>query len=258
MNIDSTAVEGVIRSVRNIVLPHWGSATFTAKSEHAHDLVTELDVKVEEMLKAELAKLYPEVAFVGEETGGDRTAEKLWLCDPIDGTVHFIRGMPFCSTMLAYIENGRVMASWIYLFVDDVLYHAVRGGGAFRDNTSVHVSERALAQSYMGWETHSEKPENMEKHLQLSKVSSFFKTVNAGYEFCLVADGRLEGRICFDPWGKDYDFAPGSLLVEEAGGVVANIGSRDYDYTNLSFLACNPIVFKELTEGQAAIFPLGK
>lgn len=255
MLIDPAAIESIIRSVRGIVLPHWGSATFTAKSELAHDLVTELDVKVEELLKAELAKLYPDVAFVGEETGGDRSAERMWLCDPIDGTVHFIRGMPFCSTMLAYIEDGRVMASWIYLFVDDVLYHAVRDDGAFRDSVPIRVSERTLAQSYMGWETHSGKPENLEKHLKLTAVSSFFKTVSAGYEFCLVADGRLEGRICFDPWGKDYDFAAGSLLVEEAGGVVVNIGSETYDYTNLNFLACNPTVFKALTEGPEAIFP---
>ena len=45
--------------------------------------------------------------------------------------------------------------------------------------------------------------------------------------------------------------------MQEAGGIVANIGSREYDYRNLEFLATNPRVFKELTEGPEAIFPIG-
>ena len=80
----------------------------------------------------------------------------------------------------------------------------------------------------MGWETHIEKEENLRIHLDLMSKSTFFK----------------------------YDFAPGSLLVSEAGGVVANIGSTSYDYTNLNFIAANPIVYKGLTEGSEALFPL--
>ena len=83
-----------------------------------------------------------------------------------------------------------------------------------------------------------------------------FKAGSSGFEFAMVASGKLDGRLCFDSYGKDYDFAPGSLLVEEAGGVVANIGSREYDYRNGNFIAANPLVFKQLTEGPDAIFPI--
>lgn len=110
----------------------------------------------------------------------------------------------------------------------------------------------------MGWETHISKPENLQTHLALSAKSSFFKSICAGTEFAMVAMGKLEGRVCFDPYGKDYDFAPGSLLVSEADGIVANIGSSDYDYTNLNFIAANPVVYKELTEGPEALFPNSK
>jgi fructose-1,6-bisphosphatase/inositol monophosphatase family enzyme len=80
--------------------------------------------------------------------------------------------------------------------------------------------------------------------------------VSAGYEFVLVATGKLEGRICVDAFGKDYDFAPGSLLVSEAGGIVANIGSTTYDYRNTNLIAGNKALFDDLTQGTDAIFPI--
>ena len=218
--------------------------------------MTELDIWVENHLRTKLEELYPDVPFVGEETGGDRGASRKWLCDPIDGTTHFIRGNPFCTTMLALIEDGQVNMSFIYDFVGDIMYHAVRGGGAYRNGEPIHVSNRPLKGSYMGWETHIEKEENLKVHLALASKSSFFKSICAGMEFAMVAMGKLEGRVCFDPYGKDYDFAPGSLLVSEAGGIVANIGSSDYNYTNLNFIAANPVIYKELTEGPEALFPL--
>lgn len=68
----------------------------------------------------------------------------------------------------------------------------------------------------------------------------------------MVAAGKVDGRVTFEPYGNDYDFAPGSLLVEEAGGVVRNLGSDTYDYRNTDFIAANPIIYKELTgEGGA-------
>ena len=72
----------------------------------------------------------------------------------------------------------------------------------------------------------------------------------------LVATGKIEGRVNFDPWGKDYDYAAGSLLVQEAGGIVANLGKRTYDYRNYDYIAASPTMYKVLTEGPDAIFPI--
>lgn len=251
-------IESVVRSVRPMLLPHHGKIAFTNKSEYGHDTLTQLDIDVEEFLRKELALLFPDVAFVGEETGGDRSARRMWLCDPIDGTSHFVRGTLFCTTMLAYIEDGIVQMGVIYDFINDRMYHAERGQGAFCDDAPITVSQRNLKASWISWETHLLKPENLETHLALTKQTSFFKLACAGYEFTMVASGMLDGRICFDPWGKDYDFAAGSLLVEEAGGRVANIGSTTYDYRNTDFLAVNPVLFDELTQGESAIFPIAR
>lgn len=240
-----------------MLLPHYGRAEFSEKrSGRRFELVTELDTRVEDFLEDALARRYPDIAFVGEERGGDKDAERFWLVDPIDGTAHFVRGIPFCTVMLALIENGRAVFSAIYDFVGDIMYHAERGGGAFVNGERIRVNAHPLRGAYLVWETHLQKEENLRWFLKLKEESILWHPGPAGFELALVASGKLDGRVCVDPYGHEYDFAPGALLVQEAGGVVANIGARDYDYRNGNFIAANPLVFKELTEGPAALFPI--
>lgn len=251
------SVVPVLRQVREIVLPFYGNAAVLRhKDSSAHNVVTELDVKVEEFIAAKLRKLYPSVEFAGEETGGNRGAERFWLLDPIDGTAHFIRGLPFCTTMLALIDGGEVVFGAIYDFVNDNMYIAERDKGATLNGTSIHVSNRSLREAYIGWETHLDKEENQKIFNELRKKCVLFHSVSSGFEHAMTASGKLDGRICFDPHGKDYDFAPGALLVREAGGKVANLGKDYYDHRNVNFIAANSKIYTELTQGPGALFPV--
>jgi len=247
----------IIKKTREILLPHWGKVeNVKYKDGQAHSVVTELDKKVEKFLYGELNKVFPDIVFVGEEFGGDRTARKFWLADPIDGTSHFVRGLPFCTTMLALIEDGQVIFSAIYDFINDVMYHAERGKGAYKNGLPIQVSNRSSGKIYLAWETHHDKPENKKIEDELHKFASHFELVCSGYEHAMVAEGKIEGRVCFDHWGEDYDYAPGTLLISEAGGIVTNIGKTSYNYKDYRFIAASPIVYKKLTEGSDAIFPL--
>ena len=245
-----------IRNTREMLLPHWGNVPERMKEGPAHSVVTELDLAVERYLAGEIKKIDPTAEFAGEEYGGGRDAERFWLCDPIDGTAHFVRGLPFCSVMLACIEGGRGNFSAIYDFVKDDMYHASRGKGAFRNAEPIHVSGRPLENSYIALESQIDKPANNDLMRRMRKLSVLFSSITSGYEFSLVASGKLEARACVDPWAKDWDVAPGSLLVEEAGGIVTNIGLTSYDYRNVNLIASNPLVYRALTEGPEAIFPM--
>jgi|SRR3989344_2597718 len=237
----------IVRGVREILLPEWGTAkNIGKKTERSSDVVTVLDQKVENFLREKLAKVYPDITFVGEEGGGNRKEGRFWLVDPIDGTGHFIRGLPFCTSMLALIENSEVIFSLIYDFINDDIYWAEKGKGAYKNDTPIHVSDRSLSDSYLCTESKVYKKYNQEFLGEIVKKTAYFASVDCGWEFAMVACGKLDGRISFDPWGYDYDFAPGALLVSEAGGMVKNIGSIKYDYKNLDFMAVNPVVYKEL------------
>ncbi|HYE22016.1 MAG TPA: inositol monophosphatase family protein [Verrucomicrobiae bacterium] len=247
----------ILRESREMLLSQWGTAEVVAqKDESAVNVVTELDKKVETFVSGKLKAVYPEIEFVGEEFGGNRSAGKLWLMDPIDGTGHYIRGLPFCTSMIALVENGKVIFSAIYDFINDDMYWAQKGQGAYKNEVGLKVSSRSLKQSYIGWETHLDKEENLKIFHELRKRSILIKTVASGWEYAMIASGKLDARVAFDPHGKDYDFAPGALLVMEAGGKVVNLYSDQYDYRNTNFIAANEIIFKELTEGPEALFPI--
>ncbi len=254
-----TEVLDVMRKTREITLPSWGNVeVLNQKNTSAASAVTEIDEKVEKYLATEFLKIMPEVSYVGEEFGGDRTAKKFWLVDPVDATGCYIHGLPYCTTMVSLIEDNRVVFGAIYDFINDIMYHAILGHGAFANNATIQVSEREAGQAYLCYETKTEKPENIKKYVTVSDHYPLLIHVSAGYEYILVATGKLDGRIAHDPYGTDYDFAPGTLLVSEAGGVVTNIGSNSYSYSTPSHIAANKSVHSALTEGEKALFPIGK
>lgn len=255
----SPRVLPLLRDAREFLMSKWGTAEITHQKEGSPvNIVTAVDVQVEQQVKTALEKIFPDISFVGEEQGGNRSANRFWLMDPIDGTQHYVRGLPFCTSMLALVEDGRVMFSAIYDFVNDHMYFAERGSGAYRDTTQLQVSNRSLKESYVAWESNQQKEKNRTMTQHMRERAILFNSVSAGWEFAMVASGKLDARICYEPYGKDYDFAPGSFLVSEAGGIVANIGSSEYDYRNTSLIATNPAIFKELTEGESALFPITK
>ncbi|MEK7610427.1 MAG: inositol monophosphatase [Patescibacteria group bacterium] len=220
------------------------------------DLVTKFDIDTENELKNALGKAFPDIGFYGEETGGTLNGT-FWLVDPIDGTQHFVRGLPFCSTMLALIKDGEPVFSVINLFATQEVFVAEKGKGAVCNDSALKVSSRPLIESFISFESNPSVVTNAEIRKSLKSKTWFLQTLNAGFEFAMVASGKLDGRIQLDPYGGVHDYAAGALLVREAGGVVANIGSANYDFKNFNFLATNPVVYRELTEGEGAIFANG-
>lgn len=219
------------------------------------EVFTKLDHQTEQFLSKELGKFSANIGFRGEEFGVQSHADTTWLVDPIDGTAHFVRGLPFCTTMVTLIEDGEVIMSVIHDFVRNNTYWAVKCKGAYCNDKRISVSQRPLRQSLISFETKLEKPENYAKYINLRKRANIIATISCGFEFAMIASGKLEGRIGLDPYGKDWDFAPGSLLVSEAGGKATNIGMDTYNYQNHDFIIANPVVHGELTNGVNAIFP---
>lgn len=246
----------VIRKTQGISLPQFGNVEVSEKkNEHAISVVTEVDRGIEKYLKEEFAKIDPSIEFVGEEFGGDRDAKRYWLVDPVDGTGLYVRGMSGCTTMVALIDEGQVIFGTIYDFVNDEMCSAQKGGGAFKDGERISVSDRGAGNAYVAYETKLEKEENYKKYNEARSFVQPISLLCAGYTYVLIAQGKLDGRISHDPYGVDYDFAPGSLLVSEAGGEVANIGSSTYDFRNPNHIAANPVLYKQLTKGPDALFP---
>ena len=65
-------------------------------------------------------------------------------------------------------------------------------------------------------------------------------------DFLLIAEGHLDGYISYGTGGGVWDYAPRALIIEEAGGRVANVGSDVYSLDVTNLLASNGIIFDEL------------
>lgn len=194
------------------------AAEIACKSAQAPDVVTAYDVEADARLGELLHCFDPGIGYWGEESGRTGSQETFWLVDPIDGTGHFLRGTPLCTTMIALIHEGAVVAAVIHDFVADATYAAHLGGGATCNGTPIQVSQRGLRQAYLGVEINLQLPGNLALMQQLQARTTLVSTINCGWEFAMIASGRLDGRFMKDPWGHPWDYAPGLAVGLRGGG----------------------------------------
>lgn len=240
-------IRALLQELRPQLLEAHGAIEHNLKDDKT--AVTEMDVMVEERLREALRELDPSIAFSGEETGVDYDRKTFWLVDPIDGTEPFIRGLPFSSNMITLIDNGQPVMSIIYIFTLDEYYLAIEGKGATRNGHPIHVSNRPLNRAFVVAGGGFSRGGLMTTYGRLrQKVAALPQTNASGFELSAIARGAFDGRIMWHASGKAWDFAPGCLLVKEAGGHVENIGAPGWDFRNLQVLAANPVIFDELME----------
>ncbi|HTK28474.1 MAG TPA: inositol monophosphatase family protein, partial [Vicinamibacterales bacterium] len=176
--------------------------TFEIRKKGTIDLVTEVDVAVEKMVRALIAERHPDHDVLGEEFGGPGAGEGsryCWICDPLDGTTNFAHGLPlFCSTIALEVD-GELRVGAVYDPTRDELFTAIRGGGAFLNGEPIRVSTAAtLIDSLLVTGFPYSVQEKLEEMLGLfgrflSKARAVRRLGSAALDMCYVAAGRLDG-----------------------------------------------------------------
>ncbi|KAI9817353.1 MAG: hypothetical protein M1832_004659 [Thelocarpon impressellum] len=215
------------------------TATSGSKKNSA-DLVTETDQAVEAMVSAALKSRYPDYKFLGEETyapGTPLTADPTFVVDPIDGTVNFVHGHPYVSISLALCVAEKPVVGVVYNPFTRALYSAVRGHGAFLNGSTRLPLKgsrveplRGLRGALVAVEWGSDRGGNnwavkLDTFRNLggeagAMVHSMRSLGSAALNFCGVAAGTLDLYWEAGCWA--WDVAAGWLILEEAGGLVAD------------------------------------
>lgn len=234
-------VVDIFRAFRQRLLDQYGTIEYQLKSDHSQ--VTELDVLIEQTLRDEMNRAFPEFAFAGEETGeaaihGDRP---YWIVDPIDGTSSYIRGLPNCTNMAALVVNGQPIAAVVYDFINDLLYTARAGEGAYRNGERLAISQRQLDASAMYVDSPLVSAE-LRQLLRDNHVSAYRPFGASGHAYRLVAEGKLEAYNLFNSRASVHDNAPGVLLVQEAGGEIVTKDDAPWSVTTKDFIVGTPMV----------------
>jgi len=193
--------------------------------------VTEADLEIDRMLKAELLAARPDYGWLSEESedGAARLgAERVFIVDPIDGTRAFINGEKTWSHALAVVENGAVVAAVVHVPMLERTYTATLGGGVWCNGAAISVSQKAEMD---GATVLTRKPDlNPEHWLSPHGLKHNFRP-SLAYRLCLVAEGRFDAMLTLRPaW--EWDVAAGDLIVREAGGVVVTPAGELTRYNN--------------------------
>ena len=205
-----------MRSVRDEILAGYGKADHDVKSDNT--VVTDTDKSVERKITAALREKFPDVGIRGEEHGDSGDMDNYWLVDPIDGTENYVRGLPGITTIIALVEGGELTQSYIYDIVDDDLYWAVRGEGAFKDDTQINVVERELSRTLLTLSSNMPlRHPDVIRGLKDAGVKQMPILMGAGIKGCYVAGGKLDGILYLNHGGHEWDHRPIQLLACEAG-----------------------------------------
>ena len=203
-------------------------AAKTHEKTSAADLVTEYDVAVEAFLRERLLALLPGAVFFGEEEAleGDPSRGWAFIVDPIDGTTNFVRGIHPVDISVALAKDGMVEYGVVYDPWRRELFSGARGGGAFLNGKPIRVSGRPLSRGIFLMGTALYKREYLRPTLALTerlmaRSCDFRRLGAAALDLCYVACGRAE--LFFEYSLCPWDYAAGSLLVTEAGGVAGTL-----------------------------------
>jgi histidinol-phosphatase len=183
--------------------------------------VTEVDLAVERAIRREVASAFPGDGVQGEEEGLDAgTNGRVWLVDPVDGTKLFAEGIPLWTTLIGLAADGQVVVGVADAPALGDRYHAIRGGGAWRDGRRLRVSDvDRLADAFV---VHSGVEEWVagERDDSLIRVASRARRTRGlsdAWAQLLVAQGSAELLMEHEPC-FEWDWAATSVIVEEAGG----------------------------------------
>ena len=219
------------------------------------DFVTSADLSSEKAIIKILQKGYPKIEIMSEETNSETNLnkhEKIWIIDPLDGTLNFLHGLPHFAISMALMVNEEIISGIIYDPIKDELFWAEKGIGAFLNGKRIRVSARsqlkdALVSTGIPWKGMESSHKNYLKILEnIMKSSSGIRRYGAAaLDLAYVAAGRYDAFWEFNL--KTWDIAAGALIVKEAGGYVGNINKNEnYLYTG-NIYACNNNLVDELT-----------
>lgn len=226
------------------------SEAVTSKEGHAN-YVTEYDKKVQAALYQKLLSIVPDAVMIGEEDDIHRELPEgyAFIVDPIDGTSNFMMGLNTSCISVALINHRERVAGMVYNPYVKELFHAIKGEGAYLNDEPIHVSGNSIAHSLVAFGTSPYYDGLMEESFILAKyycteAIDIRRSGSAAIDLCNVACGRT--GLFFEMRLQPWDFAAGSLIVEEAGGVVLTADKKPVDVSGYSSMfAMNRAVYQD-------------
>jgi myo-inositol-1(or 4)-monophosphatase len=221
---DLTLLESAVHAAGTIARSYYGG-TFKHWNKAGGSPVTEADLAVDTFLRQTLLAARPAYGWLSEESVDSQarlSSARVFVVDPIDGTVAFLKHRPHFTICAAVVEAGRPRAAVVYNPIAEECFTARQGGGARLNGAPMHVLDRDRLEGArmlgpkntfaQGW------PE-----MELTALSSI------AYRVALVAAGRYDAMVSLSV-KRDWDLAAADLIVHEAGGLLTDEAGQTLIY----------------------------
>jgi 3'(2'), 5'-bisphosphate nucleotidase len=212
---------------------------FEVEFKAPQDPVTEADRLANELICERLAREFPGVPIVAEESdptsfGDYRRADRVFFVDPVDGTREFVDKNGEFAVMIGLLEGGRAVASVIDAPARGQVFAGWVGQGAFRiqngEQHPIRVSEVTdLAQGRIVGSRSQRGPE-LTRALAKLTPRDVLMLGSAGLKGTLVASGEVEAYLAPGYAGKRWDACATEALVCAAGGKFSDTRGEAIDY----------------------------
>lgn len=231
---------------------------YTSKTNISHyksdnTIVTEADEKINNLVIEKVKEKYPKHGVYGEESSFGKDRSLLWICDPIDGTAMFARGIPTSTFSLALAIDGVPIVGVVLDPWTNRIYTAIKGCGAYCNDEKMQVnkiplSDKAAVANIDTWpqaEIYHEMSHLTDELKEKTYAIHIGSCVNASMQ---VARGSFVANVFSGTKGKNVDLAAAKIIVEEAGGKVTDIYGEDqrYDTAIRGAIISNGLIHDEL------------
>lgn len=209
------ALEHILKSLsRNLEI---------STKSNPRDIVTQVDIETETLIRNIIAKAHPDHSFLGEEHGRTGSSDHCWIIDPIDGTNNFAKNIPHYCVSIALEHQKELILGLIQNPSNGDSYQTERQKGAYKNQKALKVNHcSSLSNAYVTM-SFASKPEDIKEAIPvwnslLEKSHVTRRMGSTALELAYLAEGKTDA---FLGAGQSlWDYAAGILLVQEAGGVV--------------------------------------
>jgi myo-inositol-1(or 4)-monophosphatase len=213
--------------------------------------VTQIDRDAEAAIIDVISDMRPDDKVLGEETGGaDWTDGRVWIIDPLDGTVNFIHGIPHLAVSVALWSDGVGAVGVICDVTRREEFTAVRGKGAWLNQHEIAVSKQdLLATSLVATGFPYDRNLHGRRYASvmgevLTRAQGIRRFGSAALDLAWVACGRYDAY--WETGIAAWDAAAGTLLIQEAGGRITNLRGGPHRLDDPVIVVSNGLVHNDL------------
>ena len=194
----------------------------------ARDVVTEADHQSEALILDAIRARYPTDAILAEETGEHRAVAgeaptsgrgRVWIVDPLDGTVNYANGLPVFCVSIALVVDGAPALGVILDPTRRELFAATADGPAALNGAAIHASDKDRLSDFvismsLNGRTAVTRARNVRKAIRIPRSMG-----SAALALAYVANGRFDAFIQQGGLSA-WDVAAAGLIAERGGATV--------------------------------------